>query len=85
MPIVLSEAAKAREKSIALSNVDYAGELATGLRQHSQELEKLYKVLQKCVKDPAKDDMVYQQLFTTLDEKHKWYEGAQVPGVVGSG
>lgn len=77
---MLSEAAKAREKSIALSNVDYAGELASGLKDHGAQLEKLYKVLQRSTTDGVADDDFYANLFAVLDKKHKWYEGAQVQG-----
>ena len=80
--MVLSESAKAREKSIALSNVDYAGELATGLKQHGAELEKLYRLLQKATNENQKGDDFYAKLFEVLDKKHTWYEGAQVQGVL---
>ena len=79
---MLSESAKAREKSIALSNVDYAGELATGLKQHGAELEKLYRLLQKATNENQKGDDFYANVFEVLDKKHAWYEGAQVQGVL---
>lgn len=80
MSSVLSEAAKAREKSIALSNVEYAGQLASSLKEHGAQLEKLYKVLQKSTSDGVDDDGFYTNLFSVLDKKHKWYERAQVQG-----
>lgn len=77
MPAVLSEAAKAREKSIALGNVEYAGELANSLKKHGAELEKLYRVLQKATSDGATDETFYHKVFTVLQGKHAWYEKAQ--------
>lgn len=45
MSSVLSEAAKAREKSIALGNVEYAGQLASGLKEHGAQYTRFFKRL----------------------------------------
>ena len=77
LPLVLSEATRARQKSIQLEGAEYAGELSTQLMVHASALETLYRDLQRKVL--AKEDATgaYASIFKDLEQKQMWFEKAE--------
>ena len=77
LPEVLAEAGKARQLSLELDGVEYAGELGSSLRRHAADTEKLYTSLKKAVNNETDNDAYFKKIFALLDEKTKWFAKAK--------
>ncbi|CAJ1432246.1 unnamed protein product, partial [Effrenium voratum] len=82
MQDILTESTKSREKSIALGNVEYAGELVSGLRKHGDSMEQLYKQLQSATASEKRDDGYYTKVLQVADRKHEWYVKASADAIL---
>ena len=75
MPEMLKDAGAARQQSIKLNGVAYAGDLAKELLGLAQEIEGLYQPIQKALK--GKDDNVISSLLEKLKSKEEANEKAK--------
>ena len=75
MPDMLKDAGAARQQSIKLDGVAYAGDLAKELLGLAEELEGLYQSMQKALK--GQDDTIVCDLLEKLKDKEEANEKAK--------
>lgn len=78
LPQILEESTKARQRSIQLSGIEFAQELAKQLKHHAESVEGKYMELQQLVAaDPPVKDKYFQDLFNKIDRNTAWFTKAQ--------
>lgn len=77
LQIVLSKATTARQKSIQLKGVEFAGELATQMLGHAVEMEGVYSQLKTAVSKEEPSDREISRILAMVETKGKWFEKAE--------
>ena len=75
---VLDKAGKCRTKSIQMTGLEFAGELATQLLTHAGELEKVYGGLKALVSKDPPDEPAIRRILKDIEKKSTWFEKAEV-------
>eukprot|EP00438_Fugacium_kawagutii_P005722 Skav230026 [mRNA] locus=scaffold261:117229:118063:- [translate_table: standard] len=77
MEEALKKGAEARKNAIALSALEYSGDLPKQLLTFSSKMEAVYKCLQELRRTKNQHKAPYQKHFNIIQEKLAWYEKAE--------
>jgi hypothetical protein len=77
MDDALRKGAEARKHAIALSSLEYSGDLSNQLLAFSNKMEVVYKHMQDLRSRKITDEKAYAKHFAIVDEKLAWYTKAE--------
>lgn len=77
MDEALKKGAEARKNAIALSSLEYSGDLPQQLLSFSAKMEAVYKCLQQLRDSKSQNPKAYEKHFNIIKEKLAWYEKAE--------
>lgn len=77
MDEALKKGAEARKHAIALSSLEYSGDLPKQLLAFSEKMENVFKRLQELRKNKSEERKAYEKHFSIIKDKLQWYEKAE--------
>ena len=77
MEDILKESGEARKLAVALSHVEYGGDLVEQLFTHSKHMEKVYGSLQALVSQSDPSNTKLNRLTNVAKEKMAWFVKAK--------
>lgn len=73
----LKRGGEGRKYAIALSALEYSGDLSDQLLKFSNKMEAVFKALQDLRKRKVEDNSAYTKHFAIVEEKLAWFDKAE--------
>ena len=77
MDEALKKSAEARKHAIALSSLEYSGDLSQKLLAFSQKMETTFKYIQDLRGKKVQDVKQYSKYFSIVDDQCAWFTKAE--------